>query len=604
MNKAFDNGFKMRISDRLVWEKLKNKKSRESIIKNAEKLLKQPFPRTSDELYLDFSKTGVRENWEKINFGRRGWIGTLSLAECMENKGRFLPAIEETIREICKEKTWIMPAHDHKLDNFYGRIIDIDLGSGMLGLEMAICYHLLGERLKKSCQTLIKENINRRILFPFKNMTAGKQTKNWWFTCTNNWNSVCLACVAATAFIMIDSKKEQAFFISEALKYSKYYLDSFTDDGYCSEGLAYWNYGFGYYMLLAETILRATHGKVNLFKDKKTAAIAEFHSKIRIINDVYPAFSDCPTTTKPLMFLVKFISYRFGKTGEKFDNCNDFISDHGKFYSLLMSQPEKVKIPAHPAQNDENSELRTWFNNAGILICRPGKNSSCRIGAAFRGGNCGGNHNHNDIGSYVLVVGNETPVLDPGIGVYTARTFNAQRYESKLINSFGHPVPIVGGQLQKTGGGDFAKVLKMDFSDESDIYEMDISSAYPVKELQSLKRRFVYSRRGIGSLTITDEVSFSKPMDFETAVITAGFFSKNPDSSFVISAGSEKVLVKIATDGGEIKVVPEKIKEDTQDHIKPLRIGLRLKKMVTRASITLKFVPLAGYKPKLRNTQN
>jgi len=35
--------------------------------------------------------------------------------------------------------------------------------------------------------------------------------------------------------------------------------------------------------------------------------------------------------------------------------------------------------------------------------------------------------------------------------VYPARTFSSRRYESDVLNSFGHPAPLVNGKLQKTG---------------------------------------------------------------------------------------------------------------------------------------------------------
>ncbi len=35
--------------------------------------------------------------------------------------------LEAAIREICSEKTWVMPAHDARLQNFRGELIDIDL---------------------------------------------------------------------------------------------------------------------------------------------------------------------------------------------------------------------------------------------------------------------------------------------------------------------------------------------------------------------------------------------------------------------------------------------------------------------------------------------
>ena len=46
----------------------------------------------------------------------------------------------------------------------------------------------------------------------------------------------------------------------------KYYLSGFGDDGYCSEGAGYWNYGFGHYLYLAQIIYDYTDGMIDLFE--------------------------------------------------------------------------------------------------------------------------------------------------------------------------------------------------------------------------------------------------------------------------------------------------------------------------------------------------
>ncbi|NQT00548.1 MAG: hypothetical protein HQ580_00850 [Planctomycetes bacterium] len=87
-------GFGSPISDRDAWQKLARNDSFQKIILDAEKLMQQPVPDQPDDLYLDFSRTGNRTRWQRISGIRRRRIRTLALAECMENKGRFIPAFE------------------------------------------------------------------------------------------------------------------------------------------------------------------------------------------------------------------------------------------------------------------------------------------------------------------------------------------------------------------------------------------------------------------------------------------------------------------------------------------------------------------------------
>ena len=156
---------------------------------------------------------------------------------------------------------------------------------------------------------------------------------------------------------------------------------------------------------------------------------------------------------------------------------------------------------------------RSWFEQAGILICRPLKGSSCRLATAIIGNDNGVNHNHNDVGSYIVVLNGQVLIVDPGGETYTARTFGPHRYESNVLNSFGHSVPLVAGKMQDAGAKAKAVTLKTDFTDAQDTLVFDIRSAYSVPSLQKLTRTYVFSRAGAGSLTVTDDVAFSKPAE-------------------------------------------------------------------------------------------
>jgi hypothetical protein len=84
---------------------------------------------------------------------------------------------------------------------------------------------------------------------------------------TNNWNSVCLAGVTGAALALLQDKEERAYFIAAAEKYNIYGMRGYGDDGYCSEGVGYYNYGFRAYILLREEVCRATQGQIDFFRN-------------------------------------------------------------------------------------------------------------------------------------------------------------------------------------------------------------------------------------------------------------------------------------------------------------------------------------------------
>jgi hypothetical protein len=233
-------------------------------------------------------------------------------------------------------------------------------------------------------------------------------------------------------------------------------------------------------------------------------------------------------------------------------------------------------------------QLRDWFDQAGILIARPRQNLECHVGVALKGGSNGENHNHNDVGSYVFVLNDKCLILDPGHERYTARTFSAHRYDSNLLNSFGHDVPMVAGTLQRTGAAAKAKVVKAEFTDAADTLTLDITSAYAVPELVKLERTWVYSREGAGSLTVTDHATFKSPQAFGTALITLGKWSQVDASHLEIEDGKQEAMVSIQASGA-VKVEPTVIKEDAP--VTPTRVGLNLAEKTTEARITLVITP-------------
>lgn len=576
-------------SDREAWAALAPLPSYASVVERAEPLLAQPIPEQPDDLYLEFSRTGNRTHWQDVAFERRARLTRLVLAECVEGQGRFLPPLEELIARLCEERTWVMPAHDGGLRNFRGEVTEIDLASSALGWGLALTDWLLADRLSPVTRELIHDNVRRRILDPFAAMVRGETGESWWMRTQNNWNAVCLAGVTGAALAAAETREERAWFLAATERYSRFFLTGFTPDGYCSEGVGYWDYGFGNYVLLADTVRRATSGGVDLLAVEGVLAPALYGSRIRIIGGVCPAFADCSVTATPDWRLMWYVNRRFGLGLPEYEGDPSTAGDSlpGCLIYSFSDVPAASPAESHPAA----AELRTWFDAAGVLIARPAEGSGCRLGAALKGGNNAENHNHNDIGSFVVVLGERPILLDPGAETYSARTFSARRYESKLLNSFGHPVPVVAGKLQMTGRDSRAEVLETRFTDAEEVLSLDLSSGYVVDALKRLVRTFTYSREGAGSLTVTDDVAFSSPQAFGTALLTLGEWTQTGPAELEVADGAERVRVTIDAGGAAVRISAERIEEDAP--VQPTRIGIDLVEPVSECRLTLRVTPLS-----------
>ncbi|HWW01828.1 MAG TPA: heparinase II/III family protein [Candidatus Acidoferrum sp.] len=579
------------ITDRIAWEKLAQTPAFASVIPNAEKLAGQPVPELPDELYLDYSRTGNRDRCQRVQSARSARITTFTPAECLEHKRRFVKPLTDTIEAICRERTWVYPAHDGKLDNFYGRTVEADLRATAVGWELGTADYLLGDTLAPATRRLIKQNVERRVLQPFRDMVEGRRKEIFWLRATPNWNAVCLAGTTGAALALEDSPKDRAWFVAAAEHYIRYFLKSFTPDGYCSEGIGYWNYGFGHFLMLGETIRQATGGRIDLLADPAALQPALFCTRAEILNGIFPTISDVHPGSRPDPQFVRFISERFGLKDAGPSEAL-FVKPAGSLAATMLFSFLKEPLPPirHP-KFAPDSPLRTWFNDGGVLICRPDPASPAPFAAALKGGNNAENHNHNDVGSFSVVSGSAMIVCDPGAEVYTARTFGAHRYDSKVLSSYGHAVPVVGGKLQQVGASAKAVVRRSDFSDAEDGLALDISSAYAVPELKRLERTFVFHRADPASLTVRDDVAFSAAESFETALITWGDWKKVSENELLFNDEGGAVRVRIDTGGKPFQISAQTLDENVTSRKKPARVAIALTSPIEMAVVSLVITP-------------
>ena len=582
------------IEDRAAWEKLGKHKSYAGVVANAEKLLKGPMPELTEQIYLEYTQTGNRtKHYNDVRYARHGRIATLVLAECVENRGRFIPALEAAIESICQEPTWVFNFHDPALENWHGKTIQIDLGSILPAHAMAQAEHMLGGRLSDRVRKRMTTTCRQRILDPYRQEILG-QTKArglWWITNVNNWNAVCHAGVLGTALVFGEDKRDRAFFAAAAAKFSRRYLQSFGKDAYCQEGLGYWGYGFGNYIMLCELLYQATGGKLDLYQDPDVREVALVPVRDQITNGVWPSYADSAVGAVPSAQLMGFLNRRYGLGLQQWQVEDQTTAGGGLPTAMMFSSPNSATAQELANQAKEYYELRTYFAANQVLNLRPAKGSACRMAVSIKGGNNEEPHGHTDMGTFVVVMGKEPVILDPGLEVYTARTFSENRFKSNLLNSFGHPVPRVAGQLQTPGRQYHATILSTQFADAGDTCVMDIKPAYSVPALTKLTRTFAYDRSAEGQFTVTDEVAFSTPQQYGTALITYGQWKQQADGSLLLWQNKEAVKVVIDSNGAAFTVTPETIQEDNGKGTKPTRIGIDLAQPVTAARVLLTITP-------------
>ena len=223
---------------------------------------------------------------------------------------------------------------------------------------------------------------------------------------------------------------------------------------------------------------------------------------------------------------------------------------------------------------------------------RPVPGSASRLAVALKGGHNAEQHNHNDVGSYVVLVGRRAVLLDPGQETRTGRTFSARRYESNLLNSFGHPVPRIADTLQATGAQARAELIETRFSAARDTISLDLRSAYSVATLRKLTRSFRYDREGAGAFTVVDDAVAAEPVAFETALITLGQWRQTGPATLRVEDSGEAVEVAIDAQGERFTLVGETVAEERRGLPRTTRIAIRLERPVRAARVEVRITPV------------
>jgi len=528
------------------------------------KILTEPIPDTADALYGEYWTTGNRTHYQKPYFERLANLDALVAAEADEKNGRHLPRIADYLNVICDMKSWVMPAHDWPCGgrgNLRGECLTVDLGSSEYAAHLACHLQLLGDRLDAKLVRRVKSEAERRIFAPLRREVPLRARLNdraravvprlyhWWTDCGMNWSAVCWDNVVCAALGLLDDADDRAFFVDFAVRSVPYYLRGFTPDGYCSEGMGYWNYGYGHHLLMGRLLRAVSDGQLDVFTTERQRKVAEYARAYTLAEGFSPAFADGN-----------------GAASKKFLGIVDSV-----WPDLPRDLPPASEFP----------DGQVW------LVRDPDG-----LSVAFKGGHNGEFHNHNDIGSYYVVRNGQFVSGDAGGEEYTRFTFSDRRYESKVNSSYGHPVPVVGGKLQGTGETFRAKVLEKRVKvegegEQPDFVVLDLKGAYEVPSLKTLTRTFDYDRR-TKTFTVTDRVVFSEPTAFESAYNTY-LEASNPNCK--VSNGKSvigwNVRPTVSVKGGDYDVVEEDI--PNPNRIAPHRVAVRMKKPVVEAEVAFVF---------------
>ena len=466
------------------------------IIERADKAIEKVYPALKMTDYLIYEVTGDRKAYEKGYFERRNDCSYILVAYWLTEDEKYRNTLIDLICMICDEFTWCLPAHlytDPLPDGYLSAVEVVDLFAAETARLFTDIYEMLGDKLPEFIYTRIAHEIDRRITKPlFK-------WKYWWQKCTHNWASVCAA-GCARAVLRFAKEDDFKALIPMFDTCMEHFLSGYKDDGCCPEGFAYWRYGFGYFAIYADMMLEYTNGLVNYFEREKVRNIALFPQKIRLGKGRAVCFSDGGHSFSIGSGIICYLRKLYGDAVQY--PSIEFVGHPGNTYSIneLLWFDTSYKA-------DEMKESTEIFEGAQWYISRR-KNYSF----AAKGGCNYEPHNHNDVGSFMIVASDDSiPLVDIGAEKYRKETFMLEtRYTILNHCSWGHSLPIINGDGYQLYGKQY-KAKNAEYGENR--FSLDIEGAYEEGLVGRIHRVFNLDQK---SVRLTDTFEFTDKTEYVT----------------------------------------------------------------------------------------
>ena len=411
--------------------------------------------------FKDFYRTGDRFFYEAEYFEKRRRLMLLQLLAL--DSDEYLEELEQVLFEICEEFTWALPAHCRVVTEL-GRFdyTKIDLSAAETAFYLSETAYVFKDKLSLDILDRIQLSLKTKIVDNFENGTF------FFDRTSNNWAAVCLGSIGITYLYAFperfDIVKERIFTGMER------FLSGIEDDGYCSEGFTYWRYGFGFFVIFYDMYVNFTDKRPAILENEKIKKTLEYGVIAQLSKKRFLPFADGGTLNdyKPSMWFC---------AGEQLFNVK---LNQGKDYPLPDNKALGFRA-LYSVVNDDEGEILVkgfkYYDKGQVYI-----NKKEKYSFTAKGGNNNEKHNHNDIGVFHLIKGEDFIVADLGCGEYTKGYFNNKgeeawtRYSKEVFvcSSLSHSVPIVNGDAQKTGSEYTCEILE---SNEN-TFKLDIKKAY------------------------------------------------------------------------------------------------------------------------------
>jgi hypothetical protein len=519
-------------SSRDTWESLP-KDVILQVLTQADRYIDYPWPETTARQFRAYTETGERTGYEAVVNERFQVLNLLILAESIQYTGRYLDTIVDGIWRICEESTWIVPAHNFmyagnpQQNKNHLPLPDvtevmIDLRAVMVNSALTGAYVLLKEKLDGISPLItkrIKYELERRIIEPFL-----ERDDFWWMNFktyegmpVNNHNTYCNTGILFTFLYMVEDAHKRYEGIGKILRSLDIYLNAASPDGGLDEGPGYWGMAGGTLLYALEMLREVSGGVIDIYDEPLIRKIGDYMCKAHIDYPNFVNFADAKAKLSPNPYGL----YIFGKrTGNK------NLMEMGSF--LLKKDREgldtmfrRIQLPINIHSIFFHNEMAStrgslpyyksvYLPDLQVVYLREKENSPEGFFFAAKGGHNDESHNHNDVGNYILYHNGQPVIIDTGVMLYSAKTFNPDtRYSIWINQSQFHNLPVINGKGQAAGAVYRGTDIRYKNGEDVESFSLNLEDAYPEEGSPFEYRRITTFNRKRGEILVEDVFSFS-----------------------------------------------------------------------------------------------
>ncbi|MCT9821315.1 heparinase II/III-family protein [Microbacterium sp. W1N] len=461
-----------------------------------------PWPQPLASQAARVHRDGDREVWERPAFERQRRLTRAAAMAAITAAPEWLDEVADGIVLLCEQSSWCWPAHDDTAER-HGAVLAtttdpfVDLGAGEAVAQLAWIDQLLGDALDERYPGLrarIRVEARTRVFAPFL------ARRDWhWIgrdETPHNWNPWIHGNVLVAALRLLDAPDERAEreqVVALAVEGLDRYVAALPDDGAIDEGYEYWWNGACRALEALDVLGHATGDRVQpAAAVPALRATVAFPHRMALGDGWYLNLAD--GQARPVEPKIWHALHRAAvRAGD--EQARDHAaaqrrpgqpvaSEHSGAGRLLRAMSDPQWLAAEPA--GEPLPDTVWLPSVQVLLARERAGTAAGLTLAIKGGHNGENHNHNDVGSFVVASDGVPVLVDAGRPTYTKQTFGPHRYDIWTMQSDWHNVPRVAGTAQNPGHRFGARAVTAR-PDEAAL-SLDIAGAYGLAEGTRLVR--------------------------------------------------------------------------------------------------------------------